>query len=102
MESPEGLQGIITLLTMPIFFASNALYPVDSFPEALKIASQYNPLTYLINGIRYFAIGDNFIAIGSHYTFGPMDIITSFLALVLFAVIMFLIAWWRFRKAVVT
>jgi ABC-2 type transport system permease protein len=102
MESPEGLQGIITLLTMPIFFASNALYPVDSFPEALKIASQYNPLTYLINGIRYFAIGDNFIAIGSHYTFGPMDIITSFLALVLFAAIMFLVAWWRFRKAVVT
>ena len=37
MESPEGLQGVITLLTMPIFFASNALYPVDTFPEILKI-----------------------------------------------------------------
>ena len=43
MESPEGLQGVSTLLTMPIFFASNALYPIDTFPEFLKILSVYNP-----------------------------------------------------------
>src|SRR4030042_2908271 len=29
MESPEGLQGVVTLLTMPIFFASNALQKTD-------------------------------------------------------------------------
>jgi len=102
MESPEGLQGSITLLTMPIFFASNALYPTDTFPEVLKIASVYNPLTYLINGIRYFAIGDQFVALGTPYSFTPADITGSFLALVLFAALMFILAWWRFRKAVVT
>jgi ABC-2 type transport system permease protein len=102
MESPEGLQGIITLLTMPIFFASNALYPVNAFPEALKIASFYNPLTYLINGIRYFAIGDRFIALGTVYRFTPMDIVVSFLALVIFTAFTFALAIWRFRKAVVT
>jgi ABC-2 type transport system permease protein len=102
MESPEGLQGIITLLTMPIFFASNALYPVDAFPEILRVASLYNPLTYLINGIRYFAIGDRFVALGTQYTFTAIDIVGSFLALVLFAALMFLVALWRFRKAVVT
>ncbi|MDD4137479.1 MAG: ABC transporter permease [Methanoregula sp.] len=102
MESPEGLQGVITLLTMPIFFASNALYPIDNFPEILRILSAYNPMTMLINGIRYFAIGPDFYALGQHYVFTQMDIVLSFLGLVLFSAIMFVLAWWRFRKAVVT
>ncbi len=102
MESPEGLQGVITLLTMPIFFASNALYPIDTFPEILKILSVYNPMTLLITGIRYFAIGPDFIALGKHYAYTPMDISWAFGGLVLFTVIMFVFAWWRFRKAVVT
>ncbi|MDD1685769.1 ABC transporter permease [Methanoregula sp.] len=102
MESPEGLQGVMTLLTMPIFFASNALYPIDSFPEILRVISLYNPMTMLINGIRYFAIGPDFYALGHHYAFTQMDIALSFLGLVVFSVIMFVLAWWRFRKAVVT
>jgi ABC-2 type transport system permease protein len=102
METPEGLQGIITLLTMPIFFASNALYPVNAFPPALQAVSVVNPLTHLINGIRYFAIGDNFSAIGIHYIYTTTDIMLSFGILTLFAGLMFIVAWWRFRKAVVT
>lgn len=102
MESPEGLQGVMTLLTMPIFFASNALYPIDNFPEVLRIISAYNPMTLLINGIRYFAIGPDFYALGQHYAFTQADILLSFLGLVLFTAIMFALAWWRFRKAVVT
>jgi ABC-2 type transport system permease protein len=102
MESPEGLQGVITLLTMPIFFASNALYPIDTFPEFLRVISAYNPMTLLINGIRYFAIGPDFFSLGKHYVFTPGDIVVSFLGLVLFSAIMFVLAWWRFRNAVVT
>src|SRR5512136_31760 len=102
MESPEGLQGVITLLTMPIFFASNALYPTDTFPEILKIISVYNPMTLLITGIRYFAIGPEFVALGTYYQYTPMDIGWAFGGLAVFAVIMFALAWWRFQKAVVT
>jgi ABC-2 type transport system permease protein len=102
MESPEGLQGIITLLTMPIFFASNALYPVDAFPAFLQVMSNYNPMTFLINGIRYFAIGPDFIALGRHYQFTIYDIVISWMGLAIFASITFLLAWWRFKKAVVT
>lgn len=102
MESPEGLQGVITLLTMPIFFASNALYPIDTFPEILKIISVYNPMTLLITGIRYFAIGPDFISLGKHYVYTPMDIAWAFGGLVVFSAIMFAFAYWRFRKAVVT
>jgi ABC-2 type transport system permease protein len=102
LESPEGLQGIITLLTMPIFFASNALYPINAFPPVLQAISLVNPLTYLVTGIRYFAIGDNFQAIGVHYTATPASIILAFVFLILFAVLMFAVAWWRFGKASVT
>jgi len=102
MESPEGLQGVITLLTMPIFFASNALYPIDNFPEILGIISVYNPMTLLITGIRYFVIGPDFVAMGHHYTYTQGDILWSFAGLVTFSVIMFTFAYWRFQKAVVT
>ncbi|NYT06824.1 MAG: ABC transporter permease [Methanomicrobiales archaeon] len=102
LESPEGLQGIITLLTMPIFFASNALYPIDAFPPVLQAISVVNPLSHLVNGIRYFAIGDNFQAIGIYYTATPLDIMLSFLLLITFALLMFAFAWWRFQKATVT
>ncbi|MCX6688683.1 MAG: ABC transporter permease [Methanoregula sp.] len=102
METPEGMQGIMTLLTMPIFFASNALYPIDAFPEVLRVISTYNPMTLLINGIRYFAIGPDFIAMGVSYTYSVTAICLSFAGLLLFAVIMYLFARWRFEKAVVT
>ena len=102
LESPEGMQGIMTLLTMPIFFASNALYPIAAFPPALQAISAVNPLTYLVTGIRYFAIGDNFQAIGIHYIYTPVQIGFALLFLIAFAIAMFTLAWWRFRKAVVT
>jgi len=102
MESPEGLQGVITLLTMPIFFVSNALYPIDSFPEILKILAVFNPMTLLITGIRYFAIGPDFIALGKHYQYTPPQILTAYAGLIVFAMLTFGLAWWRFKKAVVT
>jgi len=102
MESPEGLQGVITLMTMPIFFASNALYPTDTFPEILKIMSVYNPMTLLITGIRYFAIGPDFVALGKHYVYTQGDILWSFAGLVVFTVLMVAFAYWRFKNVVVT
>ncbi len=102
MESPEGMQAVITLLTMPFFFTSNALYPSTSFPPVLRALSTINPLTHLVSGIRYFAIGSDFSSIGIHYTYTQGEAITSFLALLAFAAIMFLIARWRFTKVTVT
>jgi ABC-2 type transport system permease protein len=102
METPEGLQAVITLLTLPLFFASNALYPIDAFPGFVRIISQFNPLTHLVNGVRYFAIGSDFYAIGIHYVYSTNDILISLLALLIFALAMFLVAWRVFKKAVVT
>jgi ABC-2 type transport system permease protein len=102
MESPEGLQAVITLLSLPLFFVSNALYPAEAFPPFLQAATAANPLTYLVTGIRFFAIGPDFYALGHHYMYTPADVILSFLALAVFAVVMFLIAHRTFNRAVVS
>lgn len=102
METPEGLQAVITLLSLPLFFASNALYPSEAFPWFVRVLSYINPLTHLVNGVRYFAIGDDFYAVGVHYVYTGEDIILSLLALALFAAAMFLLAWHVFKRAVVT
>ena len=48
--------GIGQVLTMPLFFASNALYPIDMMPKWLQVASLVNPLTYQVNALRNFMI----------------------------------------------
>lgn len=101
-EIPEGMHAILTLLTMPFFFVSNALYPASSFPPVLRTLSALNPLTHLISGIRYFAIGSDFSSIGVRYTYTKGEVLVSFLSLLAFAGIMFLIAKWRFGKVTVT
>jgi len=44
--------GVGQVLTMPLFFASNAIYPTDIMPDWLKIVSHLNPLTYVVDALR--------------------------------------------------
>lgn len=37
---------------MPLFFASNAIYPIDVMPGWLQVLSRMNPLTYMVNVLR--------------------------------------------------
>lgn len=39
-------------ITMPLFFASNAIYPVAVMPLWLETVSRANPLTYQIDLMR--------------------------------------------------
>lgn len=98
VEQPEGMQSILTLLSMPLFFVSSALYPVDSFPEILQFLSIFNPLTLLATGIRYFALGDNFSVMGGHYIYTTADIMLSFVGLIIFALATLSVVIWRFNK----
>jgi ABC-2 type transport system permease protein len=52
VKTRERLMGIGQLLTMPMFFASNAIYPLELMPGWLQIIAQINPLTYLIDALR--------------------------------------------------
>jgi ABC-2 type transport system permease protein len=55
--SRERLMGIGQALTMPLFFASNALYPVDVMPGWLRAFSLVNPLSYEVEALRGILVG---------------------------------------------
>lgn len=52
VKTRERFMGIGQLLTMPLFFASNALYPIDVMPGWLRAVATVNPLTYLVDALR--------------------------------------------------
>ncbi len=52
VKTRERFMGIGQVLTMPIFFASNAIYPIDIMPDWLKAVSLANPLTYQVDALR--------------------------------------------------
>ncbi|HVV09925.1 ABC transporter permease [Amycolatopsis sp.] len=55
--SRERLMGIGQAITMPLFFASNALYPVDLMPGWLLVLNHINPLSYEVDALRGLLIG---------------------------------------------
>jgi ABC-2 type transport system permease protein len=52
VKTRERFMGIGQLLTMPLFFASNAIYPLDLMPGWLRVVAHINPLTYLVDALR--------------------------------------------------
>jgi ABC-2 type transport system permease protein len=48
----DRLMGIGQMITMPLFFASNALYPVSIMPGWLRVLSRVNPLSYEVDALR--------------------------------------------------
>jgi ABC-2 type transport system permease protein len=44
-------------ITMPLFFGSNALYPVAVMPGWLKAVSLVNPLSYQVDALRGLLLG---------------------------------------------
>jgi ABC-2 type transport system permease protein len=52
----ERLMGIGQMITMPLFFASSALYPISIMPGWLKVLSRINPLSYEVDALRGFLV----------------------------------------------
>ncbi len=52
VKTRERFMGIGQVLTMPIFFASNAIYPLSLMPAWLRTVSHLNPLTYEVDALR--------------------------------------------------
>lgn len=51
-KTRERMMGIGQAITMPLFFASSAIYPVDLMPGWLQWISRFNPLTYVVDALR--------------------------------------------------
>jgi ABC-2 type transport system permease protein len=55
--SRDRLMGIGQAITMPLFFASNALYPVQLMPGWLQVVNHINPLSYEVEALRGLLVG---------------------------------------------
>lgn len=56
VKKRERFMGIGQVMTMPLFFASNALYPLSIMPDWIKVISKFNPLTYQVDALRFLMI----------------------------------------------
>jgi ABC-2 type transport system permease protein len=52
MQDMQGFPLVMNFLVLPLFFFSNALFPVQGLPKALQVVVHLNPLTYGIDGLR--------------------------------------------------
>jgi ABC-2 type transport system permease protein len=68
VKTRERFMGIGQVLTMPLFFASNAIYPLAIMPPWLHVIARVNPLSYEVDALRDLMIT------GGTSTFGlPVD-----------------------------
>jgi ABC-2 type transport system permease protein len=63
VRTRERMMGIGQLITMPLFFSSNALYPMSIMPGWLKVLATVNPMSYLVDGLRGLLIHEP----GAHF-----------------------------------
>jgi ABC-2 type transport system permease protein len=79
ITSMEGFNFIMSLVIMPMFFISGALFPLTSAPNWLKDLSYVNPLTYGVDVLRWATFRE---------TGSLLPIYAEFLILALFAAAM--------------
>jgi ABC-2 type transport system permease protein len=82
VKTRERFMGIGQLMTMPMFFASNAIYPLDIMPPWLRVIAQINPLTYLIDALRGLMISGGVSVHGYGVDFSVMLGVFAFLLFV--------------------
>jgi ABC-2 type transport system permease protein len=83
VKTRERFMGIGQVLTMPLFFASNAIYPISMMPPWLGVVARLNPLTYLVDALRTLLLVHATSVVGVPRDFAVMAII--FAALVALA-----------------
>ncbi|BCV22398.1 ABC transporter permease [Moorella sp. Hama-1] len=57
VKTRERFMGIGQVITMPLFFASNALYPIAIMPAWLQVLATINPLSYIVELLRGYLLG---------------------------------------------
>jgi ABC-2 type transport system permease protein len=79
VKTRERFMGIGQVLTMPLFFASNAIYPISMMPAWLRVVATANPLTYLVDALRTLLIVGAVSVTGVWVDFAVMAVITVLL-----------------------
>lgn len=87
MESTEGFGFIVSLVILPLFFLSGALYPLDGLPDWLTVFTRIDPVTYAVDGLRGIILGLN-----------QFDILFDLSVLVVFTIAMIGVGTFAFQR----
>jgi ABC-2 type transport system permease protein len=79
VKTRERFMGIGQILTMPLFFASNAIYPISIMPPWLQVISHGNPLTYQVDALRALMLSGGTSAFGIGIDLGILALATAVL-----------------------
>jgi ABC-2 type transport system permease protein len=70
VKTRERFMGIGQVLTMPLFFASNAIYPIAMMPAWLQWVAHGNPLPYEVDALRALMLANGTSTFGLGWDFG--------------------------------
>ncbi len=82
LKTRERFMGIGQVLTMPLFFASNAIYPLALMPAWLHAVAVLNPLTYQVDALRALMIQGGHSSFGLALDFGIQAVVLVLLTVV--------------------
>jgi ABC-2 type transport system permease protein len=82
VKTRERFMGVGQVLTMPLFFASNAIYPTAIMPDWLKTVSHLNPLTYVVDALRTFMLADSASTFGLQVDYAVILVTTTILVII--------------------
>ncbi len=82
VKTRERFMGIGQVLTMPLFFASNAIYPIAIMPQWLKVIAHVNPLTYEVDALRALMLAGGTSTYGISFDLTVLILATAALVIV--------------------
>jgi ABC-2 type transport system permease protein len=82
VKTRERFMGVGQVLTMPLFFASNAIYPTAIMPDWLTIVSDLNPLTYVVDALRTFMLAGSTSIFGLSRDYAVILVTTTILVFI--------------------
>jgi ABC-2 type transport system permease protein len=89
LKTRDRMMGIGQAMTMPLFFASNAIYPIEIMPSWLQYIAVGNPLTYAVDGLRTLLLTTSYSSVW-------LDLGVLFL----FTVIFIVFASWTLKRII--
>ncbi len=79
VKTRERFMGIGQVITLPLFFASNAIYPISIMPDWLQVVAKVNPLSYMVDGLRALMLPGS--TVGAGFDIGVLAIATLLMSM---------------------
>ncbi|MCL5260626.1 MAG: ABC transporter permease [Gammaproteobacteria bacterium] len=87
VKTRERFMGVGQVLVMPLFFASNAIYPIAIMPRWLQIIAHWNPLSYAVDALRSLMLVDTESMFG--YTTDCLVLLATLLVLIVASTLLY-------------